>query len=941
MNLVHLDGQWRIRPDLDNQGLAGQWWSDWAAGGKDRPIDLPCAWQAVLGEDYHGVAWLWREVDLPRGWRSRKESGRQYWLRFESVATECRAWIDGVEVGRHVGDYLPFQFNVTDSIVGRRRIRIVLRVDEIHAARPGKEGDLQNGHITKGFHDVISLQHGGVWQPVCLARTGPLCAIPGGVSAVADVETGELRIKAGLEPIPRTQAGTIRVRVEVAKFNTPARWKAKATIAPDDDQAELTTKIVRPRKWSPSRPNLYSVQVDLLDGNRLSETRSVNVGFRSVAAGGRQGRTILLNGRPMLIRGILDWGHEPDHIAPAPTAEEVRSRFERLRRMGFNCVCLCMWYPPRYFFEIADEMGMLIWQEHPVWQSPMRDEDLAEYKRLFAGFMRRDVNHPSVIIVSATCEHPSFHPELAAWWWDTARDRLPDRLLQLQTAFFRWADLERTDLHDEHTYDNSNRWVTYLEDVQHHLESLPAKPFVMGETILFTSWPDLAGIGAENARGTKWWHPGAMDSKRAFERQVSERYGDATANRFRHQGDRFHLIGRKFQVEQFRRYPGNAGVVMNHLRDVPQCQCGFMDDLGQWRFDPAMTRGWLGDVAVLLLTPDQRRGFIRPETGRVLECQIAVSNFGIRDLDEAVRIRMSAGGSPPIELEPISVKCDVGQVVSGDCRLPLPVAKGPTWCQVTAFRKGRVANWWDLWVFPQDTDKPPPAAVHMAGLPFTESDAEPDEEERAYSRGYGLAVRNWECVLPDPAVLLPNLQAWGIQQPLPAGSRVVLTHRITNGLVDFLEAGGRVVLLASKAEGGLGTRYEWLFGGVPLIIEEGPLAEGDSNWIVDLLGYDLTRRYCRVIPVEELGIADQVDPLIRLVYTHDQNDRVRFFDLLFMARIGEGLLIVSSLDHSEDAGQYLLRRIIDYARADEAAAQTELASTFLRKWAVESATPTH
>ena len=42
-----------------------------------------------------------------------------------------------------------------------------------------------------------------------------------------------------------------------------------------------------------------------------------------------------------------------------------------------------MWYPPEYFFNIADEMGMLIWQEHPVWQSPMETEYHAEYKRLF------------------------------------------------------------------------------------------------------------------------------------------------------------------------------------------------------------------------------------------------------------------------------------------------------------------------------------------------------------------------------------------------------------------------------------------------------------------------------------------------------------------------------------------------------------------------------
>ena len=99
---------------------------------------------------------------------------------------------------------------------------------------------------------------------------------------------------------------------------------------------------------------------------------------------------------------------------------------------------------------------------------------------------------------------------------------------------------------------------------------------------------------------------------------------------------------------------------------------------------------------------------------------------------------------------------------------------------------------------------------------------------------------------------------------------------------------------------------------------------------LDLLGYDLVRRYCRVIPVEDLGIAENVDPLIRLVYTHDQKDRVRFFDFLFMTRIGEGFFIASSLDHSEDAGRYLLRKIIEYAAGDKANARNELAPSLLR-----------
>ena len=173
-------------------------------------------------------------------------------------------------------------------------------------------------------------------------------------------------------------------------------------------------------------------------------------------------------------------------------------------------------------------------------------------------------------------------------------------------------------------------------------------------------------------------------------------------------------------------------------------------------------------------------------------------------------------------------------------------------------------------------------------------------------------------------------------RPLPQDTSTILTHRLTDRIVDFLESGGRVVLLASDAAGGLGTQYEWLFGGIPLVIEQGPLVKSDSEWIVDLLGYDLTRRYSRVIPIDQLGITENVDPLIRLAYTHDQRNRVEFFDQLFMTQVGRGLLIVSSLDHTEAPGRWLLDRLLRFATSGAARAPLSLDPDLVRRWTFDS-----
>ena len=64
---------------------------------------------------------------------------------------------------------------------------------------------------------------------------------------------------------------------------------------------------------------------------------------------------------------VLSWGWYPDLLYRRPAPARVRADFEQLRRLGFNGVKLCLWFPPEYYFDIADELGMLLWVELPMW----------------------------------------------------------------------------------------------------------------------------------------------------------------------------------------------------------------------------------------------------------------------------------------------------------------------------------------------------------------------------------------------------------------------------------------------------------------------------------------------------------------------------------------------------------------------------------------------
>jgi len=895
-NHLSLSGEWLIRPDPANVGLAEEWFKPPehpVPAGAWRPIRVPAAWQHVLGEEYHYLAWYEKRINLPQEWAWPTTR-----LRFDSVATEIEIWIDGSRIGRHVGDWIPIEFDITDAIRGKRSFTITARVDECL------------GHITKGFHDMLSIHHGGIWGGVWLIGSGEAYAIPNGVHVLADAERQSVSVN--VTRMRESDPSRIHLVIQDPRGNVIGEMTSLSGGQCSPCAFESVDL------WSPDSPDLYRMHVEILDENGVADLHDIPFGFRIIRT---RGTHILLNNSPLQIRGVLHWGHEPQHLAPAPPPEQVRDEFARLRALGFNCVCLCMWYPPEHYYEIADETGMLIWQEHPVWHSPMDAIHHDEYRRLFRAFMHRDRNHPSIVIVSSTCEHPTYHPDLELWWKDTARVALPDKLLQVQTASLAWSKADQTDLYDEHTYDNCDRWPAYLRDLQDVLGSLPPKPFVMGETILGTSW---AGVTPRSA-WARWSVPSCHESMRAFEEQLIDSHGPETLKRFVDQADRHHLLIRKFQYETFRRYPNHAGLVMNHLRDVPACTCGFMDAFGTWRFDARDTGNWLTDRVLLLATPDEGRSFF---AGEPVDIRIALSNFGNGGCDGDLRLDFDDGSQ--LLAFPMTAPGDVAWITA---RIQMPACTSPR-AAVLRASLNDVANEWKLWVFPRETTDWT-GVSHLTDLPFTEQERAPERWERGYSRGFGIAAKSWVSRPPEPEGIAPRAQPWYSAESIPADSCIIITHRLTKRACDFLESGGRVLLMASGASGGLNARYEWLFGQCPLVLERGPLHARDSEWVIDLLNFDLTATWSKVIPVEELGIANCVAPIVRLVYTHDQ-PHIRLFDQMFLARVGSGILAASSFDHRTPAGRHLLGRIIALLRRSPLSIDACLPPALLRKFVYES-----
>ena len=925
--------RWTVRPDPDDLGLAGRWWETpprdgWLSARTDEP------WQVPLSDSFHGVAWYRRRARLPRKWLG---GGQRVRLGFGAAATDCRVWVNGVEIGRHTGDYVPFEFDITDTLGDSEHCEVLCRVDEIKGSPPKVWGqEPWGGHITKGFHDVLSLQHGGIWGGVSVRATGPIAIRPNGLSAAADPQTGEVRVRLELQP---QQAGGV-AEVVLVEPGTGRQQHARCSIEPGARTAEIVFTCPTVHRWSPESPTLGDIHAAVrTKGIPARDEATARFAFRTLEVGGRDNRSILLNGSPLLVRGMLDWCVEPEHIAPAPTRAELVERFHELRARGFNCVCLCMVYPPERYYEVADETGMLLWQIHPVWKSSMAPEHMPEYRRLFEEFFRRDRRHPSVFLVSATCEHECFDAGLGEWWWGRGREELPSNLLQVQTGFLQWSDTERMDLFDEHTYDNSGRWVCYMDDLEEFFETRPSRPFVMGETIIGTSWPDTAAILERVGDERPWWCPKGLDGFIRFERGLVSRFGEAALTRLRAHADAFNLAQRKLQSEVYRSRAHNAGWVMNHLRDVHSCQCGFRDDLGRWRFSPDQLAPFLGERALLLRTPGYASGLAGDTP---VGAELGMSNFGGGTFEGPIALRSwIETDAAEIELPPaeVGMRVEPGEVGFAATELTPSAGTHPLMVRCRAEAQGASPNEWRLWAFPA-CHHTPEGVFRDEVAPFSDAEREPDFEERRYSSGWALECSSWRPRLPDLCSLLHAAPTWRDDESTPRVDRLtIVTTRLTEHMLLHLEHGGRVVLLASKARGSPPTGWVNLYGQAPLLIEQGEqtpdamLTPGESAWVLDTLGLDLNRWSGRAIPTHELGIADAVEPVVRLVFTHDKGGP-EVWDQIFTARVGAGLLAVSTLDHDSPAGRYLLHRVIEHVHRTEAPglAQREIDIELVRGW---------
>jgi beta-galactosidase/beta-glucuronidase len=399
---TNLNGEWSFAFDDPDAGLANGWQNTEVATLRsndspfDRKITVPFCYQSKhssIGDTaFHDIVWYARTFESP------SLGDERLLLHFGAVDYRAAVWVNGTQVATHEGGHTPFSADVTHALAGDAGNNILV----VRAEDPSRDVTIPRGkqYWKERSEGIFYTRTTGIWQTVWL------------------------------EPVNRSRIDSIRltpdvdaasIEVEVSIEGTEPEMSLRATVEFDGDQVledifsvrsslvERTLPLLRrgdapdtshladwpgPALWSPEHPNLYDLQLELLDpDDEVLDRVDSYFGMRKIEA--KDGK-VLLNDRPLYQRLVLDQGYFPQGILTAPTDEDLCRDVELAKEMGFNGARKHQKVEdPRWLFW-ADTLGFLVWGEmaNAYQYSP------AYVRRLTAEWQEaviRDYNHPCIV----------------------------------------------------------------------------------------------------------------------------------------------------------------------------------------------------------------------------------------------------------------------------------------------------------------------------------------------------------------------------------------------------------------------------------------------------------------------------------------------------------------------------------------------------------------
>lgn len=860
---IDLNGSWQFRLDSEANFT--------------RTIQVPGCWQAqgvgkrsgILRHNYEGVAWYQREVPVPSSW-----NGKRMVLRVGGALRDTELFVNGRLAGRHKGMSAPFEFDLSSAIRPGADNMIELKVSNAgnqHLVSPDK----QLPNYPSGMLNYIG-NWGGIYGPVELEATARVWIDQLWVRS--DINPAAARFGVHLRNV-ENHAFRGELRIAVGSYQGTAVVQVPAGGA---EEVHIDLPMPGAALWSPDHPNLYTAGISLMQGATERDQVQQRFGLREIRT---QGNVLLLNGKPLYLRGYGDDNVEVLTGVPPASKQVYLKRLHLARSFGFNAVRFHSMTPVREFFEAADEVGMLVMAELPVVYT--------QYLLPFLDFVRGELtgvalahrNHPSWLSLAMGNEFnlrwiKDESSKLAflqavAELYRQAKSLMPDRIIMSNDGYH----MEPTDM---------------LSMGRGSSPSLPTVRHEFGG--YYCSLPDTS-------LAPKFTGVMAPEWLRAKQRWVDQNGLASEYPAYVRNSQKLLQLGRRFQIERVRREPDVTGYEYWLIVDYPggtgegdSWEEGWFDYFWQPKAVAPEQGREINDPVLPLIDAGPGERTLWADATRDLK--LSVSNYGeVEITDGSASWRVSAPGRTEAGSRIDHLSAPLGKISPVSTVSLGPWSEGqPRKVELAADVDGHT-NHWDLWVFPRQ------------GL-------------MSHSTAPIVAAVSW----PELSRYFPFIRTGQNSQTTEG---LLITDMLDRAARDFLQSGRRVWLALDRsakvsffpaAGGALGT-----------VVRDHPALQNfPHEGFCDLQFYNLMEG-AAPFPLDELP---NVAPIIGGVRTKagflskvKELSRVGY---IFEAKVGAGRLLVTTLrigpqlDDEHPEAVFLCDRLLRYCDSNRFQPQADI-----------------
>lgn len=711
---MSLAGSWRFQLDAENKGIVNGWQTTKLAQSIALPgtTDEAGYGEKTSGSDfgiltraykYYGPAWYQRDIVIPEEWK-----GKRIFLELERVLWESKTFIDGKEIATCDALNSSHWHDLGFLLPGTHQLTVRINNDMIYNI-----GD--KGHVYSEY--TQSIWNGAVGRIRLVAKEKVRLQNP---EIFTGINPCSFRLTDTIQN-EYTKKQTATVRYQLYDRATGALEFTKdeqLILLPGATSLDFKTSLPQSIKlWDDMFPNLYTLRVSLLQKGKEIDTKEIELGFREVTASESK---MLINGKPVFLRGNLDCVHFPLTGYPSCKVEDWERIFRIYKEYGLNHVRFHSWCPPEAAFIAANRIGIYIQSETiwiDWWMSAPADRKEMDTKGYPQGlgknpsadnYVQQELsrmvkaygNNPSFVMMCIGNELGNSDFEVMQSWMKPYKENDSRRLYATSTArkimpvdqYMATHHIDKLGATRGLKGGASTDWD--FEEVYSKTD-IPVLSHEIGQWPVYPRWDEIKKYkGVLKARNFEEFRQQARINK------IEEQNDD-----FVSASGALNQIMYKYEIESFLRTPSCAGIQLLSLQDYQgqgEALIGWLDVFYDSKgiTTPDKFRAHHDTTVPLLRIPK----FVW-KSNETLSARIQLAHYGSEDLSDAMYWKIKDDANNVLSSGKINKQTYMrgSSAIAGAINVSLaPVKQAGKYTIEIGLETYPVKNTWNIWIYPAE-----------------------------------------------------------------------------------------------------------------------------------------------------------------------------------------------------------------------------------------------